>query len=122
MRGWLLRRRLRRLSWEELLAAGYAWKVTDDCKLELVSLKPGTPPDGGSLKPSASTGTKEPGTPTPETGTTAGCSFWYPLGDQSEGRYGLISQAHASNSFGPGSSTAATATPGVSGAPRGRVV
>lgn len=82
----------------------------------------GTLPGGGSLKPSASTDTKEPGTPTPETGTTAAFSSYSVQRAPSISRFDPISPRRANSFTVPGWSTAATVTHGSSGAPGGRVV
>jgi hypothetical protein len=94
----------------------------------LVSLPVGTLPAGGSVIPhrpvnllpghGASMSMKEPGTRTPETGTTAVFSSWQELGRALTGGYVPTSQPRASSFTEPSSSGRGTGTPGGSGGQR----
>ena len=82
----------------------------------------GTPLDGGSRKPSASTGTKEPGTLRQATAIQAASSSSLRRGGLSVEQAFHLVRPHENSSTVRGSFTAGTAIPGVSGAPEGRVV
>ena len=80
----------------------------------------GTRPDGGSPKPSVSTGMREHGTPTQGTGTTVGFSFYSEPGDLWVARRVPTSQLPESSFIVRGSSTPVMVSLGESGGqPRG---
>ena len=115
MAGWRFWRRSRRLQAPALTPEDY-WRLIKRANVRPgMFLRTGTLRDGGSLKPSASTGTKEHGTRTRATVTTVECSSYYLPGTQPVDSLGRILLLPANSYSVPGVFTRGTEVRGVSG-------